>query len=75
MADCTCGRIQVGTTESGPRNWNESCPEHGIDSEWYRTVGRAKFQAQRERLGTLQRQAREARARGAELEKLMQGEE
>lgn len=32
---CICGRIAVGMTVTDSRNWNPSCPEHGLKSPWY----------------------------------------
>lgn len=54
---CTCGKMSVGES----RNWNENCPEHGLESEWYETTGKAKFKAQWDRAVEMQLLAREAR--------------
>ena len=62
MSDCTCGRIMLGSEDSGSRNWNPDCGEHGVDSAWYSDPAVvAKREAQRQRTIDLQMQAREAR--------------
>jgi hypothetical protein len=59
---CTCPQIMVGTHVSGARNWKHSCPEHGVESEWWNSPEQiAKRKADSERLRDLQVQAREAR--------------
>ena len=61
--ECRCGRIMLGLKDSGARNWEPACPEHGLDSEWYRTEGKAHLEASTARSVELQRQARESRQR------------
>lgn len=34
---CTCPYIKLGSEQTDARNWNPDCPEHGTDSEWYRS--------------------------------------
>ena len=34
---CTCGRIVLGSEATGSRNWNPDCPEHGIETAWWRS--------------------------------------
>lgn len=62
MSDCSCSRIMVGRWDSGSRNWDPYCPEHGLRSEWWnsdeQTAKRAENNA---RLRDLQLRAREAR--------------
>ena len=60
-APCTCGRIQVGMETTTQRTWRADCPEHGRDSEWYRSGGGAKLDAQAARAAEWQRRAAEAR--------------
>ncbi len=61
---CLCGRIKIGSTVTENRNWNPDCPEHGTESEWWRSPEQVeKRRQQNERLRDLQRQAREARER------------
>jgi hypothetical protein len=62
MDACTCGRIMLGHTDSGSRNWNPDCEEHGVNSAWYNSETQmVKRAAARERTIDLQRRAREAR--------------
>ena len=62
---CKCGRIKVGGQVTESRNWNPDCPMHGLDSAYWKSPEQvAKREAQNSRLRDLQRQAREARARG-----------
>lgn len=66
---CTCRELMLngGKGASGVRNWCEACPEHGVDSDWYRSPEQvAKRAADRERLIGLQEQARQARAAARE---------
>jgi hypothetical protein len=66
---CTCPELMLnsGKGATGVRNWSEACPEHGVDSDWYRSPGQvAKRAADRERLIGLQEQARQARAAARE---------
>jgi len=42
-------------------NWEETCPNHGLKSEWYRTEGKPQFDADKERLRDLQAKARQSR--------------
>lgn len=32
---CTCGRIAIGMDDTGHREWNRECREHGVDSTWW----------------------------------------
>lgn len=62
---CTCSELMLnsGKGATGMRNWAEACPEHGTESDWYRSPEQvAKRAADRERLIGLQEQARQARA-------------
>jgi len=34
---CTCAHIMLGSERTEARNWNPDCPEHGTESEWYRS--------------------------------------
>jgi hypothetical protein len=43
-------------------NWEPTCPNHGLKSEWYRVEGKPKFDAQNERLRESYAAARKARA-------------
>jgi len=64
MDTCTCARLMLGSTPTESRNWNPDCPEHGTESQWWRSDEQvAKRQADSERLRDLQAQAREARRR------------
>lgn len=59
---CVCGRVFVGNHDSGSRNWNPDCPEHGTESEWWNSDEQREVRAaMNDRLRVLQRQAREAR--------------
>jgi hypothetical protein len=61
---CSCGKIRIGMEITEHRNWSPDCPEHGLDSEWYRSPEQVqKREEQNARLLDLQRQAREARQR------------
>lgn len=58
----TCGQLYAGNTPTGAYNLAIDCPEHGIESEWYKSDEQVeKRQRQNERLRELQLQAREAR--------------
>jgi hypothetical protein len=54
---CTCGRVVVGMSDSGSRNWHDDCPMHGIGSEWYKREGQASIEAQRLRAAQWQKLA------------------
>lgn len=59
---CTCGRIMLGSEDSGARNWNPDCPEHGVGTDWYNDPERVLKRAQDSaRLIELQLRARDAR--------------
>jgi len=58
---CTCGRIVVGMTVTDARNWNQNCPAHGVDSQWYEELGKERFEKTVARSVELQKQGREAR--------------
>lgn len=59
---CTCAHLYLGSIKTGHRNWNPDCPEHGLESGWWKSPEQtAKREAQNARLQDLQRQAREAR--------------
>lgn len=45
--NCTCGRIAVGTYLTDMRNWNPSCPGHGLKSEWYNSEERPEVRNMR----------------------------
>lgn len=61
MSPCTCGIVRLGAKEVG-RNWSENCYEHGVESEWYNSEEQVeKRKKDRDRLRSLQLQAREAR--------------
>ena len=58
---CSCGRIKVGMEVTEARNWNPDCPEHGLGTFWWKTVGKPRQDEQNARLRELQARAREAR--------------
>lgn len=61
---CHCGRMMVGMRETGARNWNPDCPEHGTESEWWNSPEQVeKRRVDNERLMELQRRATEVRRR------------
>jgi hypothetical protein len=35
-SECTCPYIMIGSTRSDARNWSETCPEHGVGTEYAR---------------------------------------
>lgn len=57
-ADCTCPHIYVGSTNTGSREWNPDCPQHGTDSDWYKSPAQVeRRRLQSERLRGLQLEA------------------
>lgn len=59
---CKCGRIRVGMQLTEHRNWNPDCPDHGTESDWWKSPEqKAKREADNARLRDLQRRARGAR--------------
>lgn len=67
--NCTCSELMLnsGKGATGVRNWSETCPEHGVESDWYRSPEQVTKRAvDRERLIGLQEQARQARAAARE---------
>lgn len=59
---CRCGRIRVGLEITESRNWDPSCPEHGLASTWWNSPDQtAKREADSGRLRDIQQQARQAR--------------
>lgn len=66
---CTCRELMLnsGKGATGVHNWSDTCPEHGVDSDWYRSPEQvARRAAERERSIGLQEQARLARAAARE---------
>jgi hypothetical protein len=62
VSTCKCGRIHIGSTATEHRNWNPDCPEHGVNSEWWRSPEQVeKRRVQSERLRDRQIQANRAR--------------
>jgi hypothetical protein len=60
---CACPEVYAGNHATGSHVWTDSCPRHGLASDWYRDVGRARFAARADELRRLQLAAREARRR------------
>jgi hypothetical protein len=60
---CSCPEVYAGNHATGSHVWTESCPRHGLASDWYHDVGRARFTAQADELRARQLAAREARRR------------
>lgn len=59
---CICARIKVGMTTTDQRNWNPDCPDHGVDSAWWKSPEQVeKREADSRRLRDLQMRARAAR--------------
>lgn len=40
---CTCWRV-AGTAVTQARSWNQNCPAHGVDSQWYEDLGKDIFE-------------------------------
>ena len=60
---CRCGRIMLGSEATEHRNWNPDCPEHGLESDWWKSSEQVeKRRVDSERLRNLWAQARAARA-------------
>lgn len=38
MSNCTCPEVKVGGHPTGSRNWADSCPEHGVGTEYFRSL-------------------------------------
>ena len=62
---CTCGKMSIGES----RNWNPECVEHGIDTDWYQSWGKKKFQDYSKRTVEMQRIAGMRRRGEIDLEK------
>ncbi len=64
-AACTCAHIWVGSERTDSRNWDPDCPEHGVQSSWYRSgeqVAKRRFDDAEARIAqTLARLRREDR--------------
>lgn len=60
--NCACGLVGVGLIVAEVRNWDPACPEHGVDSEWWKSDEQVhqRFVRRQESL-ELQRRARIAR--------------
>lgn len=60
---CTCSPVMTndGSDQQVGTNWSPDCPEHGVGTEWYTTVGKAHLDAQNQRAIEMQKKAREAR--------------
>lgn len=60
---CTCSPIRLndGSDRVVGTNWSRTCPDHGTDSDWYATEGKAHLDAQNQRAIEMQKKAREAR--------------
>ena len=55
---CICPQLVVGHHLSEARNWKPSCPEHGVESEWWNSdEQKAKRKADSQRLRDLQARA------------------
>lgn len=67
--DCTCAPVHLNTAGGGARDWRGDCPEHGVHSEWYRTVGRDRFQRRSDQAIVAQALAALARSGKTELAK------
>lgn len=63
---CTCANVYLNGSERREtvgKNWNPDCPEHGTESEWWKSPEQVeKRRVQNERLRDLQARARAARA-------------
>jgi hypothetical protein len=59
---CTCGELMLDGKGTGCFNLNYDCPEHGTESEWYRSDEQvAKRKVDTDRLRDLQLRAAAAR--------------
>jgi hypothetical protein len=37
VVTCTCGRIRIGLRVTEHRNWNPDCPEHGTETDFWKS--------------------------------------
>lgn len=66
MGECECARVYVGTQLSDNRNWNPDCPQHGIQSAWWKSPEQVMLRRQKaDQLADLQAKARAAKGGGA----------
>jgi hypothetical protein len=67
--NCTCGRLAVGLEVTENRNWEPTCPEHGIESVWWNSdeevAARAARNARLKELYVLAREARKKRGQAS----------
>jgi hypothetical protein len=62
---CSCGVLRAGSTDTGARNWNPDCAEHGTASTWYIDPATVAARAEQSaRAVRAQRLARLARTHG-----------
>ena len=62
MTRCTCRPILLKGEDTGSRNLDPDCPEHGEDSAWYNSPEQIAHRAERsKRLRDLYQQARISR--------------
>jgi hypothetical protein len=40
---CTCPHIRVGSEVTESRTWGETCPEHGVGTEYFRALNPKPF--------------------------------
>lgn len=38
MSSCECPEVRVGWQLTGSRNWSDSCPEHGVGTDWFQAM-------------------------------------
>jgi hypothetical protein len=63
---CRCSKVMVGGQWTGSLNWTPDCPEHGVESDWYKSPARADVRrANNERLRAMQAEAARVRNGGA----------
>lgn len=62
---CKCSYIKVGWVKTDSRAWSYDCPEHGVDSPWYKSEEQAqKRQMDDRRTRAMQAEARRVRQGG-----------
>lgn len=43
MSSCECPEVKVGGQPAGSRNWSDSCPEHGVGTDWFQALDPKPF--------------------------------
>jgi hypothetical protein len=49
-ADCRCPRLRLGSEVTEARNWSETCPAHGIGTDWFDVNMRQRYETFRRRM-------------------------